>query len=98
MPPVAIILASTSLVPICPNLLIGMAREKVAQEAHEAIRPSNVTLRAEALKDAERDAQRLYELIWRQFVACQMTPARYLSTTVTGRCRRLRNDGEGPSG
>lgn len=54
-----------------------------AQEAHEAIRPSNVTLRAEALKDAERDAQRLYELIWRQFVACQMTPARYLSTTVT---------------
>ncbi len=54
-----------------------------AQEAHEAIRPSNVMLRAEALKDAERDAQRLYELIWRQFVACQMTPARYLSTTVT---------------
>ena len=54
-----------------------------AQEAHEAIRPSNVILRAEALKDAERDAQRLYELIWRQFVACQMTPARYLSTTVT---------------
>jgi DNA topoisomerase-1 len=31
----------------------------------------------------ERDAERLYELIWRQFVACQMTPARYLSTTVT---------------
>ena len=27
----------------------------------------------------ERDAERLYELIWRQFVACQMTPAEYLS-------------------
>ena len=58
------------------------ARER-AQEAHEAIRPSNVELRSESLKDAESDAQRLYELIWRQFVACQMTPARYLSTTVT---------------
>ena len=54
-----------------------------AQEAHEAIRPSNVQLKSEQLADAERDAQRLYELIWRQFVACQMTPARYLSTTVT---------------
>jgi DNA topoisomerase-1 len=30
----------------------------------------------------ERDAQRLYELIWRQFVACQMTPAKYDATTV----------------
>ena len=50
-----------------------------AQEAHEAIRPSNVQLKSEQLADAERDAQRLYELIWRQFVACQMTPARYLA-------------------
>ena len=69
--------------PICPNLPNRYGAREGAQEAHEAIRPSNVTLRAEALKDAERDAQRLYELIWRQFVACQMTPARYLSTTVT---------------
>jgi DNA topoisomerase-1 len=30
----------------------------------------------------ERDAQRLYDLIWRQFVACQMTPAKYDSTTL----------------
>ncbi len=28
-------------------------------------------------------AERLYDLIWRQFVACQMTPAEYLSTTLT---------------
>lgn len=54
-----------------------------AQEAHEAIRPSDVTIKAERLKDMERDAQRLYELIWRQFVACQMTPAQYDSTTIT---------------
>lgn len=53
-----------------------------AQEAHEAIRPSNVNTLAATLKDMERDAQRLYELIWRQFVACQMTPAKYDATTV----------------
>ncbi|GGF80842.1 type I DNA topoisomerase [Alteromonas lipolytica] len=53
-----------------------------AQEAHEAIRPSNVNTLATALKDMERDAQRLYELIWRQFVACQMTPAKYDATTI----------------
>ena len=52
-----------------------------AQEAHEAIRPSNVNTLAATLKDMERDAQRLYELIWRQFVACQMTPAKYDATT-----------------
>jgi DNA topoisomerase-1 len=53
-----------------------------AQEAHEAIRPSDVTVRAHQLSGMEPDAERLYDLIWRQFVACQMTPARYLSTTV----------------
>ena len=66
-----------------PEAPIRYGAREGAQEAHEAIRPSNVNLRSESLKDAERDAQRLYELIWRQFVACQMTPARYLSTTVT---------------
>src|SRR5690625_2989321 len=34
------------------------------------------------LSDMERDAQRLYELIRRQFIACQMPPARYLSSTI----------------
>jgi len=53
-----------------------------AQEAHEAIRPSNVAVKADSLKEMERDAQRLYELIWRQFVACQMTPAKYDATTI----------------
>ncbi len=54
-----------------------------AQEAHEAIRPSNVSVSAASLTDMERDAQRLYELIWRQFVACQMTPAKYDATRLT---------------
>ena len=53
-----------------------------AQEAHEAIRPSEVLLRPAQLSGLDRDAERLYELIWSQFVACQMTPAEYLSTQV----------------
>ncbi len=53
-----------------------------AQEAHEAIRPSNVTLSGDQLVGVDRDAQRLYDLIWRQFVACQMTSAEYLSSTI----------------
>ncbi len=54
-----------------------------AQEAHEAIRPSSVTVKSTQLNNMERDAERLYELIWRQFVACQMTPVEYLSTSLT---------------
>lgn len=53
-----------------------------AQEAHEAIRPSDVTRSATSLNKMERDAERLYELIWRQFVACQMTAAKYDVTTL----------------
>ncbi|MCR3755778.1 MAG: DNA topoisomerase 1 [Sodalis sp. Psp] len=72
------------------------------QEAHEAIRPSNVNALAEQLKNMEADAQKLYQLIWRQFVACQMMPAQYDSTTMTvtagefqlrARGRTLRFDG-----
>ncbi|NMP16418.1 type I DNA topoisomerase [Thalassotalea sp. Y01] len=54
-----------------------------AQEAHEAIRPSNVTKEAALLGEMEVDARKLYDLIWRQFVACQMTAARYDLTTLT---------------
>lgn len=54
-----------------------------SQEAHEAIRPSNVKVQDEHLTDMDNDAQRLYKLIWSQFVACQMTPARYDSTALT---------------
>ncbi len=54
-----------------------------AQEAHEAIRPTDVAAPSEALSGADADGRRLYDLIRRQFIACQMTPAQYLSTTVT---------------
>lgn len=53
-----------------------------AQEAHEAIRPTNVNAAPGEL-DVEEDAQKLYQLIWRQFVACQMTAAEYDSTSIT---------------
>ncbi|MGM8849264.1 type I DNA topoisomerase [Salinicola halophyticus] len=65
-----------------PESPIRYSSKQNAQEAHEAIRPSNVKQRADDLP-VERDAQRLYELIWRQFVACQMVPAQYLATTLT---------------
>lgn len=58
------------------------ASRESAQEAHEAIRPSDVRKRSAELTAIERDGQRLYELVWRQFVACQMTPAEYLTTTI----------------
>ena len=54
-----------------------------AQEAHEAIRPSNVMLAATALDKMEPDAVRLYDLIWRRFVACQTNDAKFTSTSIT---------------
>ena len=45
-----------------------------AQEAHEAIRPSDVNLLAKSIKLGKSEAK-LYDLIWRRFVACQMTAA-----------------------
>ncbi len=69
--------------PYLPEVPNRYSSKEGAQEAHEAIRPSDVNVLQTHLQGMERDAERLYELIWRQFVACQMTPARYLSTTVT---------------
>ena len=54
-----------------------------AQEAHEAIRPSNVYTMIADVQNVDKDALRLYELIWRQFVACQMPPAKFDVTTLT---------------
>ena len=48
-----------------------------AQEAHEAIRPSDVTLLPEKIASKlSKDEARLYTLIWKRFVASQMTPAK----------------------
>jgi len=56
---------------------------KGAQEAHEAIRPTGVSRRPQEVKPfLSKDELALYDLIWRRFVASQMTPAVYQLTTV----------------
>jgi DNA topoisomerase-1 len=58
-------------------------KQKGAQEAHEAIRPTDVGLHpSEAARSLDRDQARLYELIWLRFVASQMSPAVYDTTTA----------------
>jgi DNA topoisomerase-1 len=68
-----------------PEAPLSYSSKQGAQEAHEAIRPSDVRVRPGSIPGLERDQQRMYELIWRQFVACQMVPAEYLSTNITVR-------------
>ena len=54
-----------------------------AQDAHEAIRPSNVNLTPEDIKsDLTSDQYRLYKLIWSRFLACQMASAVYDSVSI----------------
>jgi DNA topoisomerase I len=68
--------------PDAPRLW-GGKQQKGAQEAHEAIRPTSALRRPEALrKYLDRDQLRLYELIWLRFVAGQMTPAVFDTTTA----------------
>ncbi len=55
--------------------------KSAAQEAHEAIRPTDVKNRN--IDGLDNDEARLYELIWRQFVACQMPPAEFDTTVIT---------------
>ncbi len=54
-----------------------------AQEAHEAIRPSNIDIAPSDISGLDEDAKKLYRLIWQQYVACQMTPAQFTSTRVS---------------
>ncbi|MDO8909804.1 MAG: type I DNA topoisomerase [Pseudohongiella sp.] len=66
-----------------PDAPINYSSREGAQEAHEAIRPTDVNTSPTQLTAMERDAERLYALIWAHFVACQMPPARYLSSLIT---------------
>ncbi len=57
--------------------------QKKIQDAHEAIRPTDVTKSPAVMKDKlPRDLFRLYQLIWKRFVASRMNPAKYETTTV----------------
>ena len=53
-----------------------------AQEAHEAVRPTNAFLKASDLIGTSEEEQKLYDLIWQQYIASQMPDAEYLSTSV----------------
>lgn len=56
---------------------------KAAQEAHEAIRPTDVSLTPDRLRSSLNDQQyKLYKIIWERFVACQMAEAQWDSTTI----------------
>ena len=58
--------------------------KKAAQDAHEAIRPTDVNRRPDDVKPyLKRDQMRLYTLIWERFVATQMAEARYTRREVT---------------
>ena len=56
---------------------------KKIQDAHEAIRPTDVSRTPSALKDSlSRDQLRLYQLIWKRFLASRMEPAKYETVSV----------------
>ena len=57
-------------------------KSKGAQEAHEAIRPTDSFKTPELSQDLDKNQSRLYDLIWRRFIASQMSQAIFDSTTV----------------
>jgi len=66
-------------------------KRKEAQDAHEAIRPSDVHRTPESVKKfLKKDQYAVYDLIWRRFVASQMASARYETTEVMIGAGRLR--------
>jgi DNA topoisomerase-1 len=70
--------------PSAPN---AFRNRKSAQDAHEAIRPTSLEHPPAALKGIlNRDQLRLYELVWRRFVASQMAAAEFEQTTVDIAC------------
>ena len=59
------------------------ASEKKIQDAHEAIRPTDLSRTPASVKESlTRDQFRLYQLIWKRFAASRMQPAKFESTSV----------------
>jgi DNA topoisomerase I len=67
-------------VPSSPRIYKNKAKN--AQEAHECIRPTDMSKDAASLKLSEADQRKLYDLIWKRTLACQMESARMERTTV----------------
>jgi DNA topoisomerase-1 len=69
--------------PFLPDKTRAFRQRKEAQDAHEAIRPTDVNRTPEDVKKfLKKDQLALYDLIWRRFVASQMASARYETTEV----------------
>jgi len=69
--------------PYLPEKAVHYRSKKDAQDAHEAIRPTEVTRTPDSLASyLNKDELRLYRLIWQRFVASQMTPAIFDQTTI----------------
>ncbi|HEX7596291.1 MAG TPA: type I DNA topoisomerase [Gemmatimonadaceae bacterium] len=63
--------------------LYSDSKSKNAQDAHESVRPTDPTRRPEHIrKYLKEDQYKLYELVWQRFMASQMTPAIFDTTTV----------------
>ena len=72
----------------CPAAARRFKTKGAAQDAHEAIRPSDVRLVPETIqKDLTKDQYRLYKLIWSRFVACQMSNAVYDTAAIDTVCK-----------
>ena len=67
-------------VPSSPRMYKNKAKN--AQEAHECIRPTEITKDAATLKLTDADQRKLYDLIWKRTIACQMAAAKLERTTV----------------
>ncbi|QTN35954.1 type I DNA topoisomerase [Cognatishimia activa] len=67
-------------IPKSPRMYKNKAKN--AQEAHECIRPTDMNKDASQIKVSEPDQRKLYDLIWKRTIACQMEAARLERTTV----------------
>ncbi len=66
-----------------PKPVVYKTKAKRAQEAHEAIRPTDLSRRPQDVKHyLDREQYRLYELIWKRTIACQMVPAKFERTAL----------------
>ena len=57
-------------------------KSRLAQEAHEAIRPTNIQVTSDKLQVTNSDHKKLYDLVWKRMVACQMAEAVVAETVV----------------
>jgi len=72
--------------------IVWKTKSKSAQEAHEAIRPTDINSKFEILNSKlEYGEQKLYELIWKRFLSCQMAQAVYSETTIDVEAQGTKN-------